>query len=41
MGWVVSVCCSWQIGVNNTELWNNLALCCFYASQYASFASLD
>lgn len=23
-----------QIGVNNTELWNNLGLCCFYASQY-------
>jgi tetratricopeptide repeat protein 8 len=20
--------------VNNTELWNNLGLCCFYASQY-------
>ena len=25
-----------QMGVNNTELWNNLGLCCFYASQ-ASF----
>merc|ERR1712072_1622460 len=23
-----------QMGVNNTELWNNLALCTFYASQY-------
>jgi tetratricopeptide repeat protein 8 len=23
-----------QMGVNNTELWNNVALCCFYASQY-------
>lgn len=23
-----------QMGVNNTELWNNLGLCCFYASQY-------
>ena len=22
------------MGVNNTELWNNLGLCCFYASQY-------
>lgn len=23
-----------QCGVNNSELWNNLGLCCFYASQY-------
>lgn len=23
-----------QMGVQNTELWNNLGLCCFYASQY-------
>ena len=23
-----------QMGVNNTELWSNLGLCCFYASQY-------
>jgi len=23
-----------QMGVNNTELWNNLGLCCFYAAQY-------
>ena len=23
-----------QQGVNNTELWNNIGLCCFYASQY-------
>ena len=23
-----------MMGVNNTELWNNLGLCCFYASQY-------
>jgi len=23
-----------QMGVNNTEIWNNLALCCFYSSQY-------
>ena len=22
------------MGVNNTELWNNMGLCCFYASQY-------
>lgn len=22
------------MGVNNTEIWNNLALCCFYSSQY-------
>ena len=22
-----------QMGLNNTELWNNLGLCCFYASQ--------
>lgn len=22
------------MGVNNAELWNNLGLCCFYASQY-------
>ena len=21
-------------GVNNIEIWNNLALCCFYASQF-------
>ena len=23
-----------QMGCSNTELWNNLGLCCFYASQY-------
>ena len=23
-----------QMGVNNTEMWNNLGLCCFYSSQY-------
>ena len=23
-----------QQGVNNTELWNNIGLCCFYAAQY-------
>ncbi|CAD7700271.1 unnamed protein product [Ostreobium quekettii] len=23
-----------QMGVNNAELWNNLGLCCFHASQY-------
>ena len=23
-----------QMGVQNTELWNNIGLCCFYASQY-------
>ncbi len=23
-----------QMGVSNTELWNNIGLCCFYASQY-------
>ena len=23
-----------QQGVNNTELWNNVGLCCFYAAQY-------
>jgi Tfp pilus assembly protein PilF len=23
-----------QMGVVNTELWNNLGLCCFYSSQY-------
>ena len=23
-----------QMGVNNCEIWNNLGLCCFYASQY-------
>jgi tetratricopeptide repeat protein 8 len=23
-----------QMGINTTELWNNLGLCCFYASQY-------
>ena len=23
-----------QMGVNNTELFNNLGLCCFYAQQY-------
>jgi tetratricopeptide repeat protein 8 len=22
------------MGCSNTELWNNLGLCCFYASQY-------
>lgn len=22
------------MGVNNTELWNNIGLCCFYSSQY-------
>lgn len=22
------------MGVSNAELWNNLGLCCFYASQY-------
>jgi tetratricopeptide repeat protein 8 len=22
-----------QMGVTNTELWTNLGLCCFYASQ--------
>ena len=22
-----------QMGVNNVEIWNNLGLCCFYASQ--------
>lgn len=21
------------MGVNNTEVWNNLGMCCFYASQ--------
>jgi tetratricopeptide (TPR) repeat protein len=26
--------CVPQMGVNNAELWNNLGLCCFYASQY-------
>lgn len=29
--WQVSPCAA---GVNSTELWNNLALCCFYASQH-------
>lgn len=24
-----------QMGVSTPELWNNLGLCCFYASQYA------
>ncbi len=24
----------YDAGVSNTELWNNLALCCFYASQH-------
>lgn len=28
-----------QMGVNNTELWNNLGLCCFYASQVRCLAS--
>ncbi len=23
-----------QMGVNNTEVWNNIGLCCFYSSQY-------
>src|SRR5689334_17302600 len=23
-----------QMGVTNSELWNNVGLCCFYASQY-------
>ena len=23
-----------QVGCQNTELWNNIGLCCFYASQY-------
>ena len=23
-----------QCGVSNSELWNNMGLCCFYASQY-------
>ena len=23
-----------MMGVSNAELWNNLGLCCFYASQY-------
>jgi tetratricopeptide repeat protein 8 len=23
-----------QMGVNNTEVWNNLGLCCFYSAQY-------
>ncbi len=23
-----------QMGVNNAEIWNNVALCCFYSSQY-------
>jgi len=23
-----------QMGVNNTEVWNNVGLCCFYSSQY-------
>lgn len=23
-----------QMGVSNAEIWNNLGLCCFYASQY-------
>jgi tetratricopeptide repeat protein 8 len=26
-----------QMGVNNAELWNNLGLCCFYASQVSIF----
>lgn len=29
------------MGVNNTELWNNLALCCFYAQQVSHMHSLD
>ena len=23
-----------QMGINNTELWNNMALCCFYSGQF-------
>ena len=23
-----------QMGVSNTEVWNNIGLCCFYSSQY-------
>lgn len=23
-----------QMGINNAELWNNIALCCFYSGQY-------
>jgi len=23
-----------QMGINSTELWNNIGLCCFYSSQY-------
>lgn len=23
-----------QMGVSNSELWNNVGLCCFYAAQY-------
>lgn len=23
-----------QMGVNNTEVWNNIGLCCFYSAQY-------
>lgn len=32
----ISRCCSCLAvaGVSNTELWNNLGLCCFYASQH-------
>lgn len=31
-----------QMGVNNPELWCNLGLCCFYASQYdLSLSCLD
>jgi tetratricopeptide repeat protein 8 len=22
------------MGVNNTEIWNNVGLCCFYSGQY-------
>ena len=28
-----------QLGVNNAELWNNMALCCFYDAQYDLFYS--
>lgn len=28
-----------QLGVNNSELWNNLGLCCFYDGQYDMFFS--
>ena len=26
-----------QLGVNSAEVWNNLALCCFYDAQYDMF----